>query len=66
MAWLDSLPDPYRVPVTLRHVHGLSYSEVAEVLDRPVGTTKAQVHRGLQMLRDIVERAGGQEWREGA
>ena len=64
--WLDRLPEPYRLAVTLRHINGLTYAEVAEVLGRPVGTVKAQVHRGLGMLRDIVDEAGGREWKEGA
>jgi RNA polymerase sigma-70 factor (ECF subfamily) len=66
MGWLDSLPEPYRLAVALRFVEGLSYAEVAEALDRPVGTVKAQVHRGIGMLRDIVDREGGTEWKAGA
>jgi RNA polymerase sigma-70 factor (ECF subfamily) len=50
-AHLAALPDRYRIPVVLRHVDDLSYAELAEVLGRPEGTLKAQVHRGLAMLR---------------
>jgi len=50
-ALLAKLPERYRVPVVLRHVHDLSYTELAEVLGRPEGTLKAQVHRGLALLR---------------
>ncbi len=50
-AHLAALPERYRVPVVLRHVDDLSYAELAEVLGRPEGTLKAQVHRGLAMLR---------------
>ena len=50
-ALLATLPDRYRVPVVLRHVDDLSYAELAEVLGRPEGTLKAQVSRGLAMLR---------------
>ena len=50
-AHLAALPDRYRIPVVLRHVADLSYAELAEVLGRPEGTLKAQVHRGLAMLR---------------
>jgi RNA polymerase sigma-70 factor (ECF subfamily) len=50
-ALLAALPDRYRVPVVLRHVDDLSYAELAEVLGRPEGTLKAQVHRGLALLR---------------
>lgn len=50
-ALLAGLPDRYRIPVVLRHVDDLSYAELAEVLDRPEGTVKAQVSRGLALLR---------------
>lgn len=48
---LAALPERYRVPVILRHVDDLSYPELAEVLGRPEGTLKSQVHRGLALLR---------------
>jgi len=50
-ALLAGLPDRYRVPVVLRHVADLTYPELAEALGRPEGTLKAQVHRGLALLR---------------
>lgn len=50
-AMVAALPERYRVPVVLRHVDDLSYAELAEVLGRPEGTLKAQVHRGLALLR---------------
>lgn len=57
VALLAGLPDRYRAPVVLRHVSGLDYDEMAEVLDRPAGTLKAQVHRGLALLRAAHEAA---------
>lgn len=45
------LPVKYREAVVLRHVQDLSYAEVAEALGQPVGTVKANVHRGLKLLR---------------
>src|SRR5215472_3143859 len=45
------LPAKYRDAVVLRHVQDLSYAEVAEALGQPVGTVKANVHRGLKLLR---------------
>ena len=56
-ALLATLPDRYRIPVVLRHVDDLSYAELAEVLGRPEGTLKAQVSRGLAMLRAAVAAA---------
>lgn len=52
---LATLPPAYRAAVVLRHVDGLSYPELATALDRPEGTVKAQVHRGLAMLRTTLE-----------
>jgi RNA polymerase sigma-70 factor (ECF subfamily) len=54
---LLTLPPAYRSAVVLRHVDGLSYPELAIALDRPEGTVKAQVHRGLAMLRTAFEAA---------
>ncbi len=56
---LADLPDRYRVPLVLRHVDDLTYAEMAEALGKPEGTLKAQVHRGLVLLRaawDAAER----------
>jgi RNA polymerase sigma-70 factor (ECF subfamily) len=61
-AWavrLLALPERYRAPIVLRHVDGLGYDEIGEALDRPAGTVKAQVHRGLALLRAALEA----EWR---
>ncbi|MCU0281422.1 MAG: RNA polymerase sigma factor [Acidimicrobiia bacterium] len=52
---LARLPWAPRSAVVLRHVTGLSYAEVAAALGRPVGTVKADVHRGLQQLRTLLE-----------
>jgi RNA polymerase sigma-70 factor, ECF subfamily len=49
------LPDRYRAAVVLRHVQGLPYAEIATILDQPVGTTKANVHRGINLLRHAIE-----------
>jgi RNA polymerase sigma-70 factor (ECF subfamily) len=57
-AWaarLLALPERYRAPIVLRHVDGLGYDQIGEVLARPAGTVKAQVHRGLALLRAALE-----------
>jgi RNA polymerase sigma factor (sigma-70 family) len=53
--WLARLPPAQRRGVVLRHVVGLSYEEIAEALARPEGTVKADVHRGLSRLRNLIE-----------
>ena len=52
---LDQLPERYRLAVALRHVEGLSYSEIADALARPVGSVKSDVHRGVRELRAAYE-----------
>ena len=57
-----ALPERERVVVVLRHVQGLGYGEIANMLNQPVGTVKANVHRGVRRLRTVLEVLG--EWRE--
>ena len=49
------LPEHYRVAVVLRHVIGLSYQEMSEVLKCPVGTAKARTSRGVTALRAMLQ-----------
>ena len=48
---VDELPDVFREAVMLSDVEGLSYEEVAKVLDVPVGTVKSRLYRGRRMLQ---------------
>ena len=52
---LAALPLAYRAAVVLRHIDGLSYDELSVALGRPEGTVKAQVHRGLRLLRAALD-----------
>ncbi|MDQ3937238.1 MAG: sigma-70 family RNA polymerase sigma factor [Chloroflexota bacterium] len=52
---LGSLPERYRLAVALRHIEGLSYRELAETLERPIGSVKSDVHRGVNLLRQAYE-----------
>ncbi len=51
---LATLPEPQRTAVVLRHVVGLRYDEIAHATDRPIGTVKADVHRGIRRLERIL------------
>jgi RNA polymerase sigma-70 factor, ECF subfamily len=53
------LPAPVRMAIVLRHVDGLSVAETAAALGRPEGTIKAQVSRGLDRLRELLETPAG-------
>jgi RNA polymerase sigma-70 factor, ECF subfamily len=61
---LAALPTPYRAAIVLRHVDGLSYPEAAAALGRPEGTVKAQVHRGIALLRTMLEAEARRELEE--
>lgn len=49
-AVLASLPDLYRVPLVLVHVDGFATKEVARMLDAPLGTILARLHRGRKLF----------------
>jgi RNA polymerase sigma-70 factor, ECF subfamily len=50
-----ALPAAQRMPVVMRHVVGMSTAEIATALDRPEGTVKSQISRGLDGLRTALE-----------
>jgi len=47
---IDKLNDPYREIIDLRYMKELSYLEIAEQLELPVGTVKARLHRGRELM----------------
>jgi RNA polymerase sigma factor (sigma-70 family) len=55
---LRTLPDAQREAVVLRHIGGLSYLEIAGITERPLGTVKADVHRGVAALRTALKDEG--------
>ena len=58
---IAALPERERVVVVLRHVQGFGYHEIATCLRQPVGTVKANVHRGMRRLREAL--GSYEEWR---
>lgn len=53
-AALDSLPEEYRAVATLYFIDDLSYQQIAEALECPVGTVRSRLHRGRRMLQKAL------------
>jgi RNA polymerase sigma-70 factor (ECF subfamily) len=49
---LQSLPEDFRTVVILCDIEGLTYDEIAEFLNCPIGTIRSRLHRGRKMLEE--------------
>ncbi|CZF83699.1 RNA polymerase sigma factor RpoE [Grimontia kaedaensis] len=47
---IESLPDDLKTAITLREIDGLSYEEIAEVMDCPVGTVRSRIFRAREAV----------------
>ena len=60
---IHQLPDEFREAVLLRDLNGLSYEEIAKIINCPVGTVKSRVNRGRlrlqKTLRNLAEEVIG-------
>ena len=54
------LPESERALIVLRYYEGLSYAEMAEVLDKPAGTIASGLNRARSMLKECLEPRPGQ------
>ncbi|MBK0382413.1 sigma-70 family RNA polymerase sigma factor [Pedobacter sp. SD-b] len=53
---IDKLPPRYKTLIILRYFDELSYEEIAEQLDLPLGTVKAQLFRGRDLLSNVLSK----------
>ena len=53
-AAMDDLPEHYRIVVWLRDGEDLSYAEIADVLDLPIGTVRSRLARARSALKKAV------------
>ena len=49
---IEALPDDLKSAITLREIEGLSYEEIAEVMDCPIGTVRSRIFRA----RDVIDK----------
>jgi RNA polymerase sigma-70 factor (ECF subfamily) len=55
---MANLPDEQRTAIILKEYHGLTFQEIAELLDCPLSTVKTRLYQGLTVLRRQLESAG--------
>jgi RNA polymerase sigma-70 factor (ECF subfamily) len=58
---LSELPEEYRVTVLLCDVEGMSYEEIAQALDVPIGTVRSRLARGRAALRNKLREYATEE-----
>ena len=51
---LNDLPEEIRTSLTLREYEGLSYEEISNILDCPVGTVRSRIFRGREVLSQAI------------
>ena len=55
MGAIDSLPGDLRTAVTLRELEGLSYEEIADAMDCPIGTVRSRIFRAREAINRSLE-----------
>ena len=63
---MEALPEELRQAVTLREIEGLSYEEIAEVMNCPIGTVRSRIFRAREAIsakvRPMLENQTGKRW----
>jgi len=49
-----NLEESYRIPIILRDLQDYSYIEIAEILNKPIGTIKTNIHRARKIIKDKI------------
>jgi RNA polymerase sigma-70 factor, ECF subfamily len=65
-AALQALPEDLRQAVTLREIEGLTYEEIAQVMDCPIGTVRSRIFRAREAIsvkvKPLLENQSGKRW----
>ncbi|MGH8797600.1 MAG: RNA polymerase sigma factor RpoE [Caldimonas sp.] len=63
---IEGLSDELRQAITLREIEGLSYEEIAEMMNCPIGTVRSRIFRAreaiAQRLRPLLDTRAGERW----
>jgi len=49
---IEALPDDLRIAITLRELEGLSYEEISETMDCPIGTVRSRIFRARESIEN--------------
>jgi RNA polymerase sigma-70 factor, ECF subfamily len=65
-AAMDALPEELRTAIMLREIEGLSYEEISQVMDCPIGTVRSRIFRARDAisakLRPLLDAAPDKRW----
>ena len=63
---IEALSDDLRQAITLREIEGLSYEEIAELMNCPIGTVRSRIFRAREAiaarLRPLLDTREGERW----
>lgn len=63
---MEKLPEELRTAITLREIDGLSYEEIASIMDCPIGTVRSRIFRAreaiAEKLRPLIDAAPDKRW----
>jgi len=63
---MEALPTELRQAVTLREIEGMSYEEIAEVMDCPIGTVRSRIFRAREAIsarvKPLLDNQSGKRW----
>ena len=65
-AALEALPEDLRQAVTLREIEGLSYEDIAAVMNCPIGTVRSRIFRAREAIsarvKPLLDKQAGKRW----
>lgn len=65
-AVMDALPEELRQAITLREIEGLSYEDIAQALECPIGTVRSRIFRAREAIsariKPMLDRQTGKRW----
>jgi len=65
-AAIEALSEDLRQAITLREIEGLSYEEIADVMNCPIGTVRSRIFRAREAialrLRPLLDTRDGERW----